>query len=190
MFQFLAYTPWWLIAFLALAGTILLTYGNQRNNIRIRSTGLIIVSVAILLLAGIFLVDTDAERATRHTEQIVEACDHKDWTKLASLLDANTHISLAGNELPGKVADCTGPQAIAQAAQIAANAVGLKSVGIVSKRVEQTDGLISITFTAAAVADQTLDRPTASGWEFDYRPVNKKWTLTDIKLLNEGVASL
>jgi hypothetical protein len=181
MFEFLAYTPWWLIGSVALAGAVLLTYGNNRSNARVRMAGLLVVSLAILLLALVFLVDTAAERMERRTIAIVNAADKQDWTVLASLLDDDTAVSLGG-----KSKDAAGRQGIADAASAAAKLAGLKSVAIASKKTTQDDGQITVTFTAATVQDETQGIAYPSGWEFDYAQSGKQWDLRQIRLLSVG----
>ncbi|MGA2232861.1 MAG: hypothetical protein ABSH22_18330 [Tepidisphaeraceae bacterium] len=185
MFQFLAYTPWWFIAAVALTGAVLLTYGNARANVRVRTAGLLTVSLAILLLALVFLVDTDAERMERRTVEIVNAADKQDWPKLATLLDDDTEVFTFG-----KSKDSSGRQGIADAAAAAAKMAGLKSVAIANKRTTQDDTKIAVTFTAGTVQDETGGSGYPSGWEFDYFPNGKQWDLREIRLLSVGSESV
>jgi len=188
MAQFITQIPWWITIFLILAGGVTIFYGNQQFNPRVRSTGLITVSLAILLGAVRFLIDTPAEQAERRTRQIVDACDKKDWPRMASLIDADTRLELSGHEKELSVTDpnVKGADQITKDAQIAAQADKLKSVFIASMRTQEIEGLISVTFNAYTLQEATMDRPFPSSWEFDFFPVGNRWDLRQIKLTALG----
>jgi|GEM_PF-3825900 len=178
--EILANFPWTLIFLFILVGAGLIWYGNRHTKLGIRSGGLTIVSIALLLGACHFLIDTDAERAERRTRQIVDYADKQDWTHLQSLLDADTSVTLGHY---GKAA--TGADLITDSAKTSAKMVGLKQVFISSLRTKQDDTGITITFRVYTRQEQTQDRPAASDWEFDYHQRDDKspWDLKDIKLL-------
>lgn len=181
MANFLAAIPWWVSVAMLLAGAVLLAYGNRHNHAGVRSAGLAITSLAVLLGVAPYLIDTDAERAERRTRQIVDSADKKDWPRLQSLLDADTHVEF-GDKWP----DATGAASVSQCAQALAAKVGLESIYLISVKTTQTPDLIAVTFSAATVQEVTQDRYYPSGWEFDFRPEGKKWDLQEIKLLRLG----
>ena len=185
MLELIASIPLWVALLGAMAGGAVIYYGNRRVNEGLRSTGLLVASLAVLLGAAHFLIDTDAQRCERRTWQIVDCADKHDWARLQTLLDEHTRLDLAGQ---GN--NVEGAAAITQAGQAAANSVGLRSVSVFVHRTQQVDNQITVTFSAATVQDQTQGRPEATGWEFDYHDVGGVWRLAEIKLLSVGTQQL
>jgi hypothetical protein len=181
MANLLAGIPWWLSAALLLAGMVMLVHANRHNSGKLRSIGLVVTSLAVLMGVLPFLIDTDAEKAERRTRQLVDSADKKDWTRMQSLLDADTHISL-GNKWP----DAKGSKEIAQAASAISDKVGLEQVFIVSLKTTQTPDQIAVTFSAASKQEASQDRYYPSGWEFDFRPTGNAWDLREIRMLSLG----
>jgi hypothetical protein len=177
--------PWWVSVGLVFAGFVILTHGNRRSNEKVRAAGLLVVSLAFLLGAARFLIDTDAERCERRTRHIVDAANNHDWAAFQNLLDADTAIDL-GN----KGARAKGPAEIRKVSEAVAKQVGLEHVVVVSSHTEQSPGLIAMTISAASLQDDTQDRAFSTGWEFDYGPVNGQWHLKLIKLLSMGTETV
>jgi hypothetical protein len=185
MAQFFAHIPWWLTAILLLAGVILIVHGNTHTKPRLRSTGLTIVCIAVLLGVAWLLIDTDAEKCEHRTADLVSAADAQDWAKLQSLLDKNTQIDFSGAGNEAKWQSSLGPDKISAAAQAIAKEVGLHHVYIISRTTTQVPGKITVTLSAASLQDETQDRPYASGWEFDYQSDGSNpWHLQLIKLIS------
>jgi hypothetical protein len=183
MFQFLAYTPWWLIFILLLAGAILLFYGNRRGAKRLREAGLMVFALGILLGAAFFLIDTDPERMERYTKQIVADVDAHDWPRLQGMLDPQTQLDFGG-QAPSGLANVRGADQIMQLTQKEATQVDLRRVVITGTRTEQSDDLIVVAFNAASWQAASLDRPVVSSWQFNWRLRGGKWFLDTIKLIN------
>ena len=181
MAELLANIPWWILAGLVLAGAVMLVHGNRANKSGLRTAGISVLSLALLLGAAHFLIDTPAERAERMTRQIVDAADKADWPRLRTLLDANTDA-----EFTGLRPEVHGGDAIAQTAQAAAHTAGLTSAAIWSLRAEQAGDQITITFVAYTMQEQSQGRPVTSNWQFDWRVIEGRPHLTKITLLSFG----
>jgi len=179
MLYLLANIPWWLTAAVILAGAVMLAHGNRHQKATLRSAGLAVVSIGILLGVAWLLIDTEAEKCERRTRELVASANSQDWAKLQTLLDADTEVNFAG-----KFSGAKGPDAIRKTGEAIAKQVGLKAAYVISLNTQQTPGTITVTFSAASEQDETQDRPFASGWEFDYHNVNNKWDLQFIKLLS------
>jgi hypothetical protein len=178
MAELLMEIPWWVIGVLVFVGSGLILHANSRNMPRLRTGGLLTVSVAFLLIAARYLIDTPAERAERRTRELVQVCDRQDWPRLQVLLDPETDVDLAGRGPNAK-----GPEAIRKVGEVMAKQIGLKRAFIISIGTEETSSQITVNLTGGTTADQTLDRPVVSNWEFDYVPVDNMWHLEHIKLL-------
>ena len=181
--QFLANTPWWLIILILFAGAILLFFGNRNQNRPLRTTGLCLLSLGILLIAAVFLIDTPAERMERNTKQIVADVDSKDWTRLHAMLDPQTQLDF-GSQAPAGLSNVSGADSITQLTQKEATQVGLRRVLITGTKIEQSDGLIVVAFNAASWQEASLDQAVMSTWQFNWKLRNGQWYLDAIELRN------
>jgi hypothetical protein len=124
------------------------------------------------------LIDTPAEKAAQRVRNMVQACDRQDWGRLSGLLDTETDVDLAG-----RGPNATGPAGICKTGEVVCKQIGLKQAFIISLNTEETNSQITVTVTGATTADQTLDRPVVSNWEFDFVPAGNTWHLRHIKLV-------
>jgi hypothetical protein len=190
--SFLANFPFWATIGLILFGSVMLTHGNRRGNANIRSIGLTIVSLAFLLGAARFLIDTPAEKCEKRTRQIVEYANQGDWTDLQKLMSDDTAVDLSGQDRELGIQAAKGA-AIGKAAQIAATKVGLTGVTVYELTTKQIPGQITITFVAAYTVKDTGSSGQASGWEFDFLSPAKSsdpWDLRKIKLISLNGAAV
>ena len=61
--DYLFHTPWWLPASIAVTGAVLFYVANNRQEVKLRTAGLVVVCVAVLLALVSYFVDTDLEKA-------------------------------------------------------------------------------------------------------------------------------
>jgi hypothetical protein len=192
MTALLANFPWWLTAAFILFGSVMLTHGNRRGNSNVRSIGLAVISLAFLLGAARFLIDTPAEKCEKRTRLIVDSVNRGDYATLANLIDTDTAVDLSGADKDLGLQVAKGAL-IPKAAEFAVKKVGLTEVAVWELNTKQIpDQQITITFIAAYKVKDTGDAGHPSGWEFDYLPPAKAgdpWDLRKIKLISlEGQA--
>lgn len=182
MADWIANIPWWLLIGLLVVGAGVVIFANRTSRSGLRSIGIAVVALALLLGVGRFLIETDAEKAERITRQIVTSVNAADWAALQTLLSAGTDTDFLGNH-----PNVRGAAEITQAAQTTAKAVGLNSVRIWSLRTDQNKDWITVTFVAYTVQTQTQGQPLPSSWEFDWHVLPAhQLNLTKIALLNLG----
>jgi hypothetical protein len=184
MTAILANIPFWLTVGLILIGAVLLTHGNRAGQSNLRSAGLAVISLALLLGVARFLIDTPAEKCEKRTRQLVDSANRQDWTQLQNLVDPDTAVDLSGRE-KGAVGKDIGKMADALAKK-----VGLSEVTVWELRTQQTPQQITVTLIAAYEVKDTGNQGHPSGWEFDYLPPtypassSGRWDLRTIKLLS------
>jgi hypothetical protein len=168
-------TPWWLPTAGVAGGLVMLYMGNQRQDKKLKLGGASVLLVGVLIALISYLVDTDKEKAVKHTRAIVAAVDKADWAKLKSLIDSDTTFG------PLK-----GAGAFVGVVQHEAETYGLKSVHILSMETEQNDTLISTSFKAFSIQDFTNGQPVTSTWKFSYQKSADGWFLTTIECVEVG----
>ena len=176
----LFHTPWWLPTLILLAGVVVFYYANNRQETRTRTVGMAITCLGVLLAAVSYFVDTDLEKAEDRTRQIVKAVDGKDWTKLRSLLDPSTSVSIAN-----AVTMYRGADKIAAKAQEASDKYGVQSVTITSTEPRQDQTLITVSVSVVSIQTY-VGAPITSRWEFDYQESADGWHLSEIRAMEIG----
>jgi hypothetical protein len=175
--------PWWLPTLLAFLGIALFWNGNRRQESKVRNAGLLFVLAAVLVLAVSHFVDTDLEKATKQSKDLVYAVEKRDWTTLGTILDPLTSLTVLDSfQLYG-----TRPQ-IVDAAQRAVDEHGLKNVRILSVTPEQTDTLINITMTIMSEQQATGGRPITTTWQFEWQQSGDTWAL--VRIINLSIGNL
>ena len=159
-------TPWWLLTLIAVIAIALLLSGNKRQNTRLKIAGLVALLLAIGLFTSSWLVDTDVEKVTKRTRQLVAAINDRDWKTFESLLDPKTSFAIYNNR----------PQLVA-GAQATADRIGLRAAHITRLQAKQTQSVITVDLDALSEQDATLGRPMPTSWEFDWQETREGWLL-------------
>lgn len=177
--DYLFNTPWWLPTAFAAVGVVVFHVANKRQETRVRTVGLAIACLGILLGVVSYLVDTDQEKAEDRTRAIVRAVGDKDWTALRSLLEKNTSVSILNGPTVYR-----GGEAIADRAQDAMDKYGVQSVTVTSLESRQDQTLITVSVDV--LSTQAVVPTIASRWEFDYLQSKDTWYLNEIRAIEIG----
>jgi hypothetical protein len=172
-------TPWWLPACLAVTGAVLFYVANNRQEVRLRTVGLAILCVAVLLAGVSYFVDTDREKAEDRSRAIVRAVHDKDWPALRSLLEKNTTVGILNGPTVYR-----GGEQIAARAQDATEKYGVQSVTVTSLDSRQDQTLITVT--VSVLSTQAVVPTITSRWEFDYLQSADGWYLNEIRAVQIG----
>jgi hypothetical protein len=175
-------TPWWLPTLLAGAGIVLFWTGNRRQETRIRTSGLVLILLAIAVCITSYLVDTDRERALKDSRQLVYAVPQQDWAMMKRLLSPN-----CGLEIMGGIPIYGSRDQIIDGAQKGVSQYGLKNVHVLSASADQTQDQIRVTLTILSEQDFTQGRPINSTWLMDWQKTGQTWQLiriTCVKIAN------
>jgi HAMP domain-containing protein len=180
VYELLFHTPWWLPAGIAVLGIVLFWTGNNRQEFRVRTTGLIVFLLAIVLAVMSYLIDTDLERAVDRSRQLTRAVEHHDWEKMRSILDRNTSVGVMGAKTVYVNSD-----KIIQGAQDGVDLFGLQKVRILSTDGQQDQSHITVTMDV--LTEQTQNPPTLpSSWQFDWDQTGNGIVLRRITCLRIG----
>ena len=172
-------TPWWLPAAIAAVGAVVFYTANNRREIRLRTVGLVVVCLAIVLATVSYFVDTDLEKAEKQTRAIVDAFEAKDWPKFRSLLHANTSLGILNG-----ITLYRGRDTIASRAQEASEKYGFDAVNITSTNSRQDQTLITVS--VGLLSTQNVTGPITSTWEFDWIESADGWYLNEVRAVQIG----
>lgn len=179
--DYLFRTPWWLPTAILVVGAVVFYTANNRREMRLRTIGLAIACLGVALAVVSYLVDTDLEKAEKHTKQIVRAVEARDWNTLRSLLDANTSVGIANGLTLYRGADV-----ISDKAKQASEKYGVKSLTITSTDARQDQTLITVTLRLYSTQEYTMEHPVPSTWEFDWQQSAGGWFLSEIRAAEIG----
>jgi len=172
-------TPWWLPTVIVAVGAVIFYTANNRGERKLRNIGLAVAAAGIALALVSYFVDTDQERAVKQTKELVAAFEHKDWTKLRSLL--HPRVTLAIANVPMTLYSDR-DQLIARAKD-ASDRYDFHSITITSVDARQDQTIITVTLNLVSIQEQTGGRPIPSTWEFDWLQSADGWTLYKIRAI-------
>ncbi len=89
-------TPWWLPTLLIVIGIVLFITGNNRQEVRIRTAGIIAVLLAVVVILLSYFVQTDREKAENGSRQLVAAAVAHKWAVFDQLLDPKASVTVLG----------------------------------------------------------------------------------------------
>ncbi|MEA2710278.1 MAG: hypothetical protein QOF78_2879 [Phycisphaerales bacterium] len=174
--------PWWLPTTLAFLGIALFWNGNRRRETKVRNAGLLFVLAAGLVLLVSHFVDTDVEKVTKQSKQLVYSVEKRDWATLKTILDPLTSLHVLGG-----AAEVYGTRdEIIAGAKKAVDQYGLKNVRILSTTPEQTDTVINVTMTIMSEQEFTGGRPITTTWQFEWQQSGETWSLSRITNIKIG----
>jgi hypothetical protein len=172
-------TPWWLPTAIILVGTVLFYTANKRREMKLRTAGLAVAALGILLAVVSYFVDTDRERAVKQTRQLVASVEKKDWATMRNLLHPRASVSIANVPLTLY----NDRDQIVACAQEGVDRYRVKSITVTSVEARQDQTLITVTLNALSVQDSTLGRPITSTWEFEWLESANGWALYKIRAI-------
>jgi len=183
MAHLLNYLHWWVWLGLIAIGAVVFISANRRSDAMVRSAGLLLIGLGVVLGTVRLLIDTDQERMERRTRALVAAANTHDWPKLQSILDPDTSLDIP---LQAPVTSAHGAVEITKEAEKGADVIELHSVGIVSLHSEQTDSLITVTASVVSTDGMDLDRSELSDWQFIWQQRGDDFFLETIRLTSVG----
>lgn len=191
--DYLLHTPWWAAALIAAVGVALFFSANRRQDTTLQRVGIAIFAVGVVLGVLAQLFPTEQAKLERRTRELVSAADHKDFKRLASLLDADTALSAIvdvdrATQVSGAPLNiAAGRGAIVAAVQQAMQRFSVTSVSVTGIDSQQTDTLITVYVQVISRQDVTEDRPVPSTWQLDFQQEGDDWDLERITLTRVGM---
>ena len=89
--------PVWVLCVLVAAGIAIWWAGNNRVDKPMKRIGLAVLLAGVALALTSFVFDTDQEKVTKQTEQLVQAVNARDWKAFESVLDATVEETTCRN---------------------------------------------------------------------------------------------
>jgi predicted lipid-binding transport protein (Tim44 family) len=169
MKDFLFDAPLWVLCVLVAAGVAIWWAGNNRVDKAMKRIGLVVLLAGVALALMSFLFDTDQEKVTKQTGQLVQAVNTRDWDTFAALLAPQTRFAMYGDRT-----------AIVKGARQTADDIGLKSVRVTGMTVDKKDTVITVDLRAVSEQDRTMGRPVVTDWRFDWQNLGSGWKLMTI----------
>jgi hypothetical protein len=173
MSDYLFDTPYWVLGVVGVVGIALLVSANARQDKRLRSVGLGLLGVAVLLgLLSVF-VDTDKEKVNQRTRQLVTAIEKKDKATVERLLHPKARLGGRDGMTKPEIVERTGT---------AIDQFNIKGIRITAMDTRPADaGDIEVILSATADMDlQVWSGGMPSDWRLVWENTGTEWQLRDI----------
>jgi hypothetical protein len=180
MSELLFSAPWWLLGSLVIVGGVLFWSGNNRQQKGPKLTGICLVGLAALLFVVSYLVETDKEKVTRHTNELVKAVQNRDWRTFGSLLDEDASLNTgSGTIFPNR-------QLLVAGAQADTDNYNLTNVSAHVSGVEQDETGITVDIDAWSEQSASMGYRVPSSWKLLWDRDGKDWKLHEVTCLRIG----
>ncbi len=174
-------TPWWLLALLVVVGGVIGWSGLAKQQAGPRNIGLGLIGLAVVLFTLSFFVETDKEKVSRLSLELVKSVQDQDWSKFASLLDANASLDGDGTTLyPNR-------NELVQGAKDKSRQYNLTAVSAKVTQVEQQP--IGILVDIDATSRQSamgMEFPVQSSWKMHWDKIGGDWHLHQLTCVSIG----
>lgn len=176
--------PWYLPALLAIVGLAVFVSGNRRQKPPVRTSGVALISLAILWAVVSYLVDTPKEICERQTREYVRAVVDRNWKVFDRLMEPDVKFTDGSSwQIPGR-------DQWAEDVKSGADQIGLKSAVITDLKVAESGNAITTSIRVYSSQDVTMDRPVDSDWELEWRPTGDHWLLHELRAVRVSGTSL
>lgn len=173
-------TPWWLVGSLIIVGGVVFWSGNNRQQKGPQKVGVALIALAIVLKTLSFFIETDKEKVTRHTNELVAAVQNRDWSKFSSLLDDDVSL----DTVDGTV--CPNRELLVATARADAEGDNLTNVSAHITGVEQDATGITVDLDVSGQVTDSLGYPVPTSWKLNWDRAGTDWHLHEITCLKIG----
>jgi hypothetical protein len=155
-------TPWWLPTSVLVVGVFLFITGNNRQEFRIRTLGMVVAALALVLAVVSYVVDTDREKSEKGTRALVKAVAARDWPTMQNLMAqrASLAVQAAGTVYANR-------DAVVEGAKMGVERFGLKVARITSMDSQQNQSMVTVTFDA--LTEQDTVPLINSTWQMEWQ---------------------
>jgi hypothetical protein len=178
-------TPWWLLASLIIVGGVVFWSGNNNQKKNPKLLGIGLVALAIVLKITSFFVETDKEKVTRYTKELVADVQKRDWDKFGSLLENDASLKTANvTVFPNRAS-------LLQGAKTDTENYNPTNVSASITNVEQDATGITVDIDAASEQPASMGMRVPSSWKLIWERDGDDWHLHEVmclKIANEDVS--
>jgi hypothetical protein len=172
--------PWWLLGSLVIVGAVVFWSGNNRQQSGPKSVGIGLMALAVLLFVVSLLVETDKEKVTRHTNELVTAVQNRDWKTFTSLLDEDVSLGTPNGSI------FSNRDALVAGAKADTDNYNLTNVSAHVTGVEQDATGITVDIDAWSEQTASMGYRVPSSWKLFWDRDGKDWRLHEVTCLRIG----
>ncbi len=154
--EFLASPPWYLPTTFAAVAVVLLMQGNNRQDKRLKTAGLVSAIIAVAIYVVGYAFESGRETAIRKTQELTAAVDQRDWATFKSLLDPQVRFW-----------NYNGQDNLTTGAEKSAEGVGVKNISVSISEIKEEPGSYIVDFSATADID-AIGRRMPTNWRFHW----------------------
>ena len=178
MNELLFHVPWWPPTILIAAGVFML---YSRRGKGVRRAGAALAGLGVVWVVASYLVDTDVEKVTKRTEQLVAAAGRQEWKTVESLLSPDLKFSYGDRNVRRD-----DRASLMEFARKEGGRIGLRSAAANGIEPRQSGPTITTSLRVYSVQDIAGDQPFPSDWEFDWVRADGQWVVSEMRLIQAG----
>lgn len=175
--------PWWLYLAPGLIGLVMLVYGLRRGDRTLRNAGLVLLVVAVAVYGTSMAVETDTEKVSRQSRELVTAVEKNQWDQLSALLEPDAAVTLLGM---GQIYDSR--EKIIEACKSRVAGSGVTSLALTSLEPKREGAAqISTEVQIYVTSNDAGGRPVPTTWRLVWQRGNAgQWLVRDIEAIQLG----
>ena len=173
-------TPWWLLGTLIVVGGVVFWSGNNKQQDGPRKVGIALILLAILLKTTSFFVETDKEKVTRHTNELITAVEKRDWTTFSSLMDDDVSLGTSNGTIsPNR-------DALVKLAKADVESDNLTNLSAKVTSIQQDATGITVDVDAFSEQSASFGYRVPSSWKLTWDKTGNDWHLHQVTCLSIG----
>ncbi|QOV88982.1 nuclear transport factor 2 family protein [Humisphaera borealis] len=175
--------PWWLYIVPAIVGIVMAYLGLRKGDKTLRSVGVGLLLVGVVIFIASRAVETDTEKVSRQSRELVAAVEKREWDKLNALMEPDAAVTLAG---VGEIYSTR--EQIVSACRSRADGSGVTALAITGLEPKREGAAqISAEVQIYVTANDGGGRPFPTGWRFVWaRAADGRWLIHDIEAIQIG----
>lgn len=175
--------PWWLIVLFLGVGGLLAAAGLRRGDKTLRNVGAVIAVLGLAVAILSWQVETEPEKISRMSRELVASVEKKDWATMSGLMDPQATLSIVGGK-----ALYNSREEIVKAGESRTNSSGVTSLNTTRVEATREGQLITAEVDVYVTASDSVTggRPFITTWKFVWTRSGGTWVVREIEAIQLG----
>lgn len=170
--------PWWFYAIPFAVGAAMAVVALRKGDKGLRNVGLLVLLAGVGIFAASKLVETDSEKVTRQSYELVHHVEKQQWDRLSAMLDPAAVVTLIN----------VGPlyesrEQIIEACRSRVTGSGVTALAVTRAEPQVQGDLITTEIDVYVTADDAGGRPLPTTWRLVWTKRSGEWVVRDIEAI-------
>jgi len=170
--------PWWFYVIPAVVGAAMVVVALRKGDKGLRNVGLVVLLAAVGIFVASKVVETDSEKVTRQSRELVDHVEKREWDRLSQMLDPGAVVTLIN----------VGPlyesrEQIIEACRSRVTGSGVTGLAVTRSDPQVQGDLITTEIDVYVTADDAGGRPLPTTWRLVWNRRSGQWVVRDIEAI-------